>query len=346
MEFGSINLVVEDPDKALNTYLKLFGTNNVPQVIRLKGLNDTVDIVDGYLLKTTPVNLGIYKPRSSTGRMGEFLQKNGEGVHHIDMHLGQDEFEQTYSRLKNEGFRISEKLVYIGKFSEAIFWLEESGDQGVPIKFATKAYHSLKMWEDTIYLDTPQRFEKVYISEEYPMPRVNLGTIMVTVKDWAKQKRIWTNILSRPAMDVGNLSTLEPGEVDDGRGNIFVPVKYRFPGSGAINLYCALNKDAPINQVMARRGRNVMYHNICSYVTRDKVHEYWKKLEEVGFSMVDPKPMLNDNIGNGNYFFFVHPISTHGVLCEIVSAYTMDEGGGAVYDWSDTETYMVSPEIN
>ena len=137
MELGSINLVVEDPDAALITYLKLFGTNNVPEVIKLKGLSDTVDTVDGYYLKTKPVNLGIFKPRESTGRMGEFLQKNGEGIHHIDLHLGQDEFEQTYSKFKSNGQPVSEKLVYIGKFSEAIFWLEESGEQGLPIKFAT-----------------------------------------------------------------------------------------------------------------------------------------------------------------------------------------------------------------
>jgi hypothetical protein len=346
MELGSINLVVEDPDAALITYLKLFGTNNVPEVIKLKGLSDTVDTVDGYYLKTKPVNLGIFKPRESTGRMGEFLQKNGEGIHHIDLHLGQDEFEQTYSKFKSNGQPVSEKLVYIGKFSEAIFWLEESGEQGLPIKFATKAYHGLKMWKDTVYLDTPQRFETISITEEYPRPRVTLGTIMITVKEWEKQQRIWSNIITQPMLDVGNLSTLEQGEVDDGRGNIFVPVKYRFPGSGAINLYCALNKDAPINKVMARQGKNVMYHNICGYVTRDRVHQYWKQLEEAGFAMVDPKPLLNSNTGNGNYFFFIHPISTHGVLCEVVSAYIMDEGRGAVYDWSDTETYMVPPEIH
>lgn len=346
MEFGSINLVVEDPDVALVTYLKLFGTNNVPEVIKLKGLTDTVDTVDGYYLKTKPVNLGIFKPRDATGRMGGYLKKYGEGIHHIDLHLGQDEFEETYSRFKNEGLKVSEKLVYVGKFSEAIFWLEESGDQGVPVKFATKAYHGLEMWEDTIYLDTPQRFEKVNITEEYPMPRVNLGTIMITVKEWEKQQRVWTNILSLPKLDVGNLSTLEEGEVNDKRGNIFVPVKYRFLGGGAVNLYCALNEDAPINKVMARRGRTVMYYNICSYVTRDMVHQYWERLEEAGFAMVDPKPLLNTESGNGNYFFFVHPVSTHGVLCETVSSYLMDKENRVSYDWSDVKTYIVPPEVN
>jgi hypothetical protein len=89
-----------------------------------------------------------------------------------------------------------------------------------------------------------------------------------------------------------------------------------------------------------------MYHNICAYVTRDRVHDYWQRLEEAGFAMVDPKPMLNTESGNGNYFYFVHPISTHGVLYEVVSSYVMDEANRLHYDWSDTTTYLVSPGIN
>jgi hypothetical protein len=46
MQFGSINILVKDPDAALKTYLNMFGTNNIEQVIKLKGLNDGVDVVD------------------------------------------------------------------------------------------------------------------------------------------------------------------------------------------------------------------------------------------------------------------------------------------------------------
>jgi hypothetical protein len=346
MEFGSINLVVKDPDIALFKYLKLFGTNNIDQVIRLKGLYDTVDTLDGYYLKTTPVNLGIYTPRESNGRMGKYLEKYGEGIHHIDLYLGQDEFEETYSRFKNEGLSVSEKLVYIGKFSEAIFWLEEDGEQGVPVRYSTKAYRGFRPWADTIYLDTPRKFEKVNITEEYLMPRVTLGTIMITTTECDKQQSIWSNILSMPVLEAGNLYTKEKGKVDDGRGNVFIPLKYRFNWGGAINLYNALNEDAPINKILASRKRKVMYHNMCGYATRDRMHDYWNRLEEAGFAMVDPKPLLNSNTGNGNYFFFVHPVSTHGVLYEVASAYVMDAENKACYDWSDVETYIVPPAIN
>jgi hypothetical protein len=94
------------------------------------------------------------------------------------------------------------------------------------------------------------------------------------------------------------------------------------------------------------RKRNVkgMYHNLTGYVTRDRVHDYYDQLEETGFPPVDPKPALNKGNGNGNYFVFVHPRSTHGVLWEIVSMFTRDESIKARYDWSDTKTCMLPPD--
>jgi hypothetical protein len=345
MEFGSIDLIVKDPDAALKTFLKVYGTNNVPQVIKIKGLNDNLNIVDGYLLKTTPVNLALYTPRSSSSPMGQNLRAHGEGINNITIHMGQDEFEQTHSKYKEKGLKVT-PVVYIGKFSEAVFWLESEGIQGVPVKFATKCYHGLKNWKDVIYNDTPQKFEAIKITDQYIMPKVTLGTIMITVKDWKNQPGIWSDLLSMPKLEVGNLHTLEAAQVNDGRGNIFIPVKYRFPGNGAINLYCAVNDDAPINKVMAKRGQTVMYHNICSYVTRDMTHEYWKRLDAAGFAMVDPKPLLNKESGNGNYFYFVHPSSLHGTLFEIVSTYNMDKNYKLSFDWKDTQVYMVSPDLN
>ncbi|OGO07039.1 MAG: hypothetical protein A2Y92_02880 [Chloroflexi bacterium RBG_13_57_8] len=346
MDFGCINLVVKNPDVAMMTYLKLMGTNNVQEVIKLEGLTDTVDTVDGYYMKTRPLHLGVFTPRDSKGRMGQYLEKYGEGIHHIDMFLGQDEFEETYARFKKEGRPVSEKVAYIGRFSEAWFWLDGSGEQGVPIKYATKTYRGLSMWENTDYLDTPRKFRKIKITEEYIRPRVVINSVMVTVNDWEHQRQIWSSIVSRPATEQGNIFTLEPGQVDDGRGNIFVPVRFQFSQSKGINLYCALNKEAPINKVMGRRGVTGMFHNLAGYVTRDRVHEYFKQLEESDFAMVDPKPALNKNKGNGNYFFFVHPICTHGVLWEFVSMFTRGETVKARFDWSDTEIFMVPPDVN
>ena len=346
MDFGSINLVVKDPDAALITHLKLFGTNNVEEVIKLQGLKDDSETVDGYYLKTKPLNLAIYTPRDSSGRMGKFMAKNGEGTHHLTFHMGQDEFEQTYQKFKQEGRPVSEKIIYIGKFSQAMFWLDGTGEQGVPLKFATTCYQSLSMWENTNYLDTPKHFEKLKIKDEYLRPRIVLNTAIVTVNEFEKQQNIWSSILARTGVEQGDIFRLLPGKVEDGRGNIFVPIRYQFADSKGINLYCALNKEAPINKIMSKRGVNGMIHNSACYVTRDRVHEYFGQLEEAGFSMVDPKPALNTNKGNGNYFFFIHPRSAHGVLWEVVSVFTRDDAVRARYDFSDTSAYMVPPGLN
>jgi len=346
MELASINIVVQDADAALKTYLKLFGTNNISEVIKLKGLRDDSEVVDGYWLKTSPLHLGIFSPRGSTGRMGEFLQKYGEGIHHIQLVMGQDEFERTYSRFKNDGWPVS-KPTYFGKFSEPIFWLEESGDQGVPVKFASKAYRSLKMWQETNYYDTPQKFEVMNIAEEIYRPRVDLKTPVISVKDFEKQQQVWATILSQ---STGLRRAGEREPVDDRRGNQFIANMYCFKNKSKISVYHALNEEGSIRRTLARRGKDAMYYDMILPFQRDKTHDIWKQWEEAGFAMVDPKPLLNVHEGNGNYFFFIHPISTHGVVCEFVSLWNFpeDEKSDAyiLYDWSDTKTYMVSPEVN
>lgn len=346
MELASINIVVRDADAALQTYLKLFGTNNVAEVIKLKGLRDDSEIVDGYWLKTSPLNLAIFTPRQSEGRMGKFLREWGEGIHHIQLNMGQDEFERTYAQFKSDGWPVSQPT-YFGKFSEAIFWLEESGDQGVPIKFATKAYRGLKMWKDTIYYDTPQKFEVMNITEQIIRPRLDLKTPVVSVKYFEKQQQVWGSILYRPV----HLRHAGQGEpVDDKRGNRFIANMYNFKNRSKISVYHALNEEGSIRRTLARYGKDAMYYDMIFHFQRDKAHEIWRQWEEAGFAMVDPKPLLNQGGGNGNYFYFIHPISTHGVVCEFVSLWNFpeDETSDAhiIYDWSDTKTFMVSPEFN
>ncbi len=344
MDMRSVNLVVRDPDAALITYLKFFGTNNVPEVLKVKGLFDGSETLDGYYLKTQPLNLGLWSPQGTTGRMGHFLQTVGEGIHHITFQMNQDEFEQTWTRFKNEDRPLSEKVAYQGRLSEAFFWLDGSGEQGVPMQFGTKTYRGLKMWETTDYLDGPKMVQPIKISDEYPRPRIVFNSVMVTVNAAEKQREVWSNILSRKAADTGDIFTLEPGQVNDGRGNIFIPIRFGFTQSKGINVYRAVNPEGPINKVMRKRGVNGLYHNLAAYVTRDRLHEYWSALEAAGFSMVDPKPALNANHGNGNYFFFVHPRSSFGVLWEVVSIFTRDESIRARFDWSDTKVYMLPPD--
>jgi hypothetical protein len=171
-----------------------------------------------------------------------------------------------------------------------------------------------------------------------------MNSVMVTVEESEKQREIWSNILSVQPVNIGNIFTLASGEIDDGRGNIFIPIRFGFTESKGINVYRAINPEGPINKVMRKRGVKGMYHNLAGYVTRDRVHEYYGQLEDAGFSLVDPKPALNKGNGNGNYFFFVHPRSTHGVVWEIVSMFTRDESVRARYDWSDTKTYIFPPD--
>jgi hypothetical protein len=194
MDICSINLLVKDPDAALATYTRLFGTNNIHEALRIKGLNNGYDVVDGYYLKTQPMNLGIWTPRKSDGKMGRFLQNIGEGIHHLTFQLDQDEFESTYARFKNEGKPVSERVTYVGKLSEAIFWLDGEGEQGVPLQFGTKCYRGLQIWDKTDYLDTPQKIEPVKIPKKLSV-LIILNTV-IDSRRFRSGARCWSSIIS------------------------------------------------------------------------------------------------------------------------------------------------------
>jgi hypothetical protein len=188
--------------------------------------------------------------------------------------------------------------------------------------------------------------ENIHIEAEYTRPGISIKSIMITVNDFETQPGIWSEILSLPPVEIGDLYTTIRAEVNDGRGNIFIPLRYQFSGGGGINLYCPLNEDAPIKKFLSSRGKTAVYSNAAGYIVRDKVHQCWKQWEEAGFAMLDPKPMLNKNRGNGNYFFFVHPISMHGVLWEFISMTQRDKEVKGYFDWTDTEINIVSPDVN
>lgn len=356
MRFGSINVVVNDPDEALGTWLKLIGTNNVSRVLKVKGLYDTEETIDGYYLHTNPVHLGIWKPRESTGRMGRFLKKHGGGIHHMTLHIGQEEFTDMHRNLKSRGYPVSDKPIFIGRLSEAMFWLDESGEQSIPVQYATKCNHTFYPTDfGCVSLDTPKSVEIVNIAEEYIRPKVEVVTVVIVVKDLEKHIGLWSTIFKRFPLEMGGIGVPGPhirGAGNDYRGNTFQPVAYLFETADGVtqarvNQYCAVGDpdhpadQNPINKVLAARGATAMYHNITCVVQRDRYHEYWDQLEQAGFSMHDPKPPLLH--GTGNYFFFTHPLGTHGVLHEFVSLFKRDETGAVVYDYRDVEAYMVPP---
>ena len=188
------------------------------------------------------------------------------------------------------------------------------------------------------------------ITEEIIRPRLDLKTPVVSVKYFEKQQQVWASILSRPVhiRHVGDYGERTP--VDDKRGNQFIANMFHFENSSKISVYHAINEEGSIRKILARRGKDAMYYDMIFHFQRDKAHEIWKQWDKAGFNMVDPKPLLNQHEGNGNYFFFMHPTSTHGVVCEFVSLWNFpqDESNETkiIYDWSDTKTHIIRPAVN
>jgi hypothetical protein len=95
----------------------------------------------------------------------------------------------------------------------------------------------LSIWENTNYLDTPKNIEPFKITDQYIRPRLVMNSVMVTVEESEKQREVWSNILSKKSVDIGNIFTLASGQIDDGRGNIFITIRFGFAESKGINVF-------------------------------------------------------------------------------------------------------------
>jgi hypothetical protein len=158
------------------------------------------------------------------------------------------------------------------------------------------------------------------------------------------QHAIWGQLLGQGG-PVRTKDAMTKGEylVDDGRGNTFWPSSYLMQGTAKVSVYNIASQDGPIRALLNKRGQAALYHNVIFLVTRDRIHGYWSDLEQDGYLMVDPKPLLLGS--TGNHFFFVHPRSTHGVTCEFVSATKLNPATSEFeFDWDGTDTYVVTPE--
>lgn len=347
MKLGSINIAVKDLDKALDTYVRMIGTNNIETIVKFDRWEQDGEVLSGYYLKTSPIMLGIFTSLSDDGAVARQLASTGEGISHIELHVEQDKFEALYQGLKSEGVAgLGERIEFSGRVGEASFWLDESCPVGVRVKVSTKAYHGFGK-TGAVYLDTPKAIRNVTFGSEIIRPRIQLATIVVAAaadESFEAQHTTWRNILGQEGpVRTKDASTKGQYLVDDGRGNKFWPSSYLMQGTAKVSLYNIASEDGPIRALLNKRGQQALYHNVIFLVTRDRMHSYWSDLEQDDYLMVDPKPLLLGS--TGNHFFFVHPRSTHGVTCEFVSATKLNPAISEFeFDWEETETYVVTPE--
>jgi len=104
--FHHIGIVVANLDDTLSTYKKALGLEaiNIVTYEEVKTRIACIQLGDFQIHLMTPTERG-------KGAIGEFLEKNGEGIHHIG--LGVDNIESTAEDLKQNNIPLRDKSLKI-----------------------------------------------------------------------------------------------------------------------------------------------------------------------------------------------------------------------------------------
>jgi methylmalonyl-CoA/ethylmalonyl-CoA epimerase len=87
-------------------------------------------------LSVGDANLELLEPLSHDSPVGKFIQKRGEGIHHICFRV--DDLDAHLERLKREGFRLIDEAPVAGAHGCRIAFLHPAAGNGVLIELSEK----------------------------------------------------------------------------------------------------------------------------------------------------------------------------------------------------------------
>jgi methylmalonyl-CoA/ethylmalonyl-CoA epimerase len=102
---------------------------------------DHVEIVETQGVKTAFLSVGdsnleLLEPTSPQSAVGRFLEKRGEGIHHICLRV--DDIEAHLERLKAQGFRLINEAPVPGAHGCRVAFLHPAAGNGVLIELSEK----------------------------------------------------------------------------------------------------------------------------------------------------------------------------------------------------------------
>jgi methylmalonyl-CoA/ethylmalonyl-CoA epimerase len=93
-----VAIAVADLDAALATYRRLYGADPVSrEVVESQGVEEAMIAVGGSFIQ-------LLRPLGPDTPVGRFLERRGEGVHHIALAVA--DIEQALAHLRDEGARL------------------------------------------------------------------------------------------------------------------------------------------------------------------------------------------------------------------------------------------------
>ena len=121
-----IGIAVKDLKKANILYAKLFGEPHYKiETVESEGVNTS-------FFKVGNNKIELLEATNDTSAIAKFIEKKGEGIHHIAFDV--DDIEQEIKRLKNEGFKVINETPKKGADNKLVAFLHPKSTNGVLIE--------------------------------------------------------------------------------------------------------------------------------------------------------------------------------------------------------------------
>ena len=105
---------------------------------------DHVEVVETQKVKTAFISVGdsnveLLEPTSSDSTIAKFIEKRGEGIHHLCFRV--DDIEKELANLQDKGFRLINEAPVPGAHGCRVAFLHPSAGSGVLIELSEKVDH-------------------------------------------------------------------------------------------------------------------------------------------------------------------------------------------------------------
>ena len=123
MRISHIGIAVKDADSALKMYREVLGLEPA-----------SVEIVESQKVKTVHIPIGdssieLLESTSPEGVVAKFIEKRGEGIHHIAIEV--DDIETALEKMKAEGFQLIDETPRMGAGNMQIAFVHPRSTNGV-----------------------------------------------------------------------------------------------------------------------------------------------------------------------------------------------------------------------
>lgn len=125
-----IGIAVADLDRALDQYKLLTGDSS-PEVCEVPDQQVTVAIFDG-----ADGRIELVAPTSDDSPVARFIEKRGEGLHHICIYV--DDIRAKLTELKQAGVKLIDESPRTGAGGHLIAFVHPSGANGVLIELTQR----------------------------------------------------------------------------------------------------------------------------------------------------------------------------------------------------------------